>query len=263
MVLLKEIPKKSILSNIMVLYIEDEEFARIELSKFLRRRVGRLVVASDGEEGLDIIERMNPDIIITDLKMPGIDGLDMIREARKKGFDGGVIITSALSDSETILEALDIGIVKYIVKPVDVQKLLEYLNEVAEDIIKQKTGDIVLNHEYVLDRDGKKELEELLKGRVAYFIKKYTGKGPRNIRVFIQSGYINVDAEEVLTTFEQSIMSNKENYSLVEYNRKIFYNEKRKEFEEIMGEAVNAEVSLESVESDSKKNKDTIKFSFI
>lgn len=255
--------KKSILSNIMVLYIEDEEFARIELSKFLRRRVGKLIVASDAEEGIDVIERMNPDIIITDLKMPGISGLDLIREVRNRGYNGGIIITSALSDSETILEALDIGIVKYIVKPVDVEKLLEYLNEVAEDIIKQKTGSIILNHEYILDRDEKKELEEMLKGRVAYFIKKYTGKGPRNIRVFIQSGYINIDAEEVLTLFEQSIMNNVENYSLVEYNRKIFYNETRKEFEEIIGEAINAEVTLESIESDSKKNRDSIKFSFI
>ncbi len=250
----------SILSNITVLYVEDEEFTRIELSKFLRRRVGRLITASDAEDGLDSISRYNPDIVITDLKMAGISGLEMIRESRDSGFEGGFIITSAVSDSETILEALDIGVAKYLVKPVDTVKLIEYLNEIAEMIITEKNDGLVLGHKCIIDRDQKKEMEEAIKGKVAYFMKKYTGKGPRNIRVFIQANTISVDAEEVLTVFEQNILTNTENYSLIEYVRKVFYKENKKDLEKVIFEAIETPVSMESADCDSKNNIDNIKF---
>lgn len=254
---------ENILSNITLLFVEDEEVARLELSKYLKRRVGRLIVGKDGIEGLEFIEKYKPDIVVTDLKMPGKTGLEMLKEARAEGFSGGVIINSALSDSETILEAVDLGIVKYIVKPVDTTKLIDAMSELALDIIKQKTGKLVLDDKYILNRDEKKELEDAIKSKVAFFIKKYTGKGPKNIRVFIQGKEINIEAEEVLTSFEASIISGNKNHSLVDYNRKVFYMELKREFEKIIEEATESEVKIAEVESNSKKNMDYIKFSFV
>jgi YesN/AraC family two-component response regulator len=254
---------ENLLSNITLLFIEDEEIARLELSKFLKRRVGRLIVGKDGTEGLELIEKYNPDVVVTDLKMPSMTGLEMLERARQKGYRGGVIINSALSDSETILEAVDLGIIKYIVKPVDTQKLMDSINELAVEIIKQKTGKVILDEKYVLDRDQKKELEDAIKSKVAFFIKKYTGKGPKNIRVFIQGKEISVEAEEVLTTIEQSIISNNKNHSLIDYNRKVFYLELKREFEKAVQEALETETEMIEVETSSKKNTDYIKFSFV
>lgn len=250
-----------ILNNITVLYVEDEESTRIELSKFLKRRVGRLVVAPDGEYGMEMIDRYDPDIIITDFKMPGMSGLDMIKKARERGFEGGFIITSAVSDSQIIIDALDIGVVRYMIKPVDTEKLIDYLNELSESIIREKTDITILDHKYILDRDKKKEAEELIKSQTAFFIKKKTGKGPKVIRVFIQGDTISIDAEEVLTVYEQSVLENVENYSLIEYVRKVFYKENREEFEDLIGESFGAEVKLESASTDARKDIDMIKLS--
>lgn len=254
---------ENILSNITLLFVEDEEMARLELSKYLKRRVGRLIVGKDGVEGLELLKKYNPDMVVTDLKMPGKTGIEMLKEAREYGYDGGVIINSALSDSETILEAVDLGIVKYIVKPVDTNKLLEAMNELALHIMKQKTGKVIIEDKYILNRDEKKELEDEIKSKVAFFIKKYTGKGPKNIRVFIQGKEINVEAEETLTAFESSIVKSNKNHSLVDYNRKIFYSELKREFEKTIQEATDLNVNMVDVQPDSKKNVDYIKFSFV
>lgn len=254
--------KESVLSNVTVLYIEDESFAREELFRFLKRRVGRIVSASNGLEGVELIEKYNPDIVVTDLNMPGMSGLEMIKEVRANGFKGGIIIISALSDSETILEAVNMGAVKYIVKPVDTAKLIEFIREMAAEIIKEKTGNVVLSHKFVLNKEEKREVEDRIKSKTASFIKKFTGKGPKNVRVFIQGEYINIDVEEVLTIFEQSILISNKNHSLVEYNRKIFYLENKEELESTIGDAIGSSVSLVDIESNSKKNVDFIKFSF-
>lgn len=255
--------EENLLSNITLLFVEDEEMARLELSKYLKRRVGRLIVGKDGVEGLELLKKYSPDMVVTDLKMPGKTGLEMLKEAREGGYDGGVIINSALSDSETILEAVDLGIVKYIVKPVDTNKMLEAMNELALQIMKQKTGKVIIEDKYILNRDEKKELEDAIKSKVAFFIKKYTGKGPKNIRVFIQGKDISVEAEETLTAFESSIVKNNKNHSLVDYNRKIFYSELKREFEKTIQEATDLNVNMLDVHSDSKKNVDYIKFSFV
>ncbi|OHW62463.1 regulator of RpoS [Andreesenia angusta] len=255
--------EENILSNITLLFVEDEEIARLELSKYLKRRVGRLIVGKDGVEGLELLKKYNPDMVVTDLKMPGKTGLEMLKEARENGYDGGVIINSALSDSETILEAVDLGIVKYIVKPVDTNKLLEAMNELALHIMKQKTGKVIIEDKYILNRDEKKELEDEIKSKVAFFIKKYTGKGPKNIRVFIQGKDINVEAEETLTAFESSIVKSNKNHSLVDYNRKIFYSELKREFEKMIQESTDLNVRMIEAEPNSKKNVDYIKFSFV
>ena len=105
---------EDILSSITILYVEDEEFNRDELSIFFKRRTGNLIVAENGLDGLDKFKKHKPDLIITDLKMPIMDGLEMIEEIRKLGSNIPVIIISALSDSKTILKAVDIGIVKYV-----------------------------------------------------------------------------------------------------------------------------------------------------
>lgn len=260
---MSNIEGESILSNITLLFVEDEEVARLELSKYLKRRVGRLIVGSDGVEGLELLKKYNPDIVVTDLKMPGKTGIEMLREARTDGYDGGIIINSALSDSETIIEAVDLGIVKYIVKPVDTNKLLEAMHELALDIMKKKTGKVVIDDKYILNRDQKKELEDAIKSKVAFFIKKYTGKGPKNIRVFIQGKDINVEAEETLTIFECSLIAGNKNHSLVDYNREIFYSELKREFESTIKEATESEVKMIETKPNSKKNMDYIKFSFV
>lgn len=246
--------------NLKVLLVEDEEFARDELSKFLKRRVGKLYIASNGMQGLEIIQEKSPDLVITDLKMPHMSGLEMAGSARANGYHEPIIIISALSDSETILNAVDIGIAKYIVKPVDTKQLVETMESLASNILKDKFHHTIVNESTLMSKDEKQKLEQKIKSEVASFIKTYTGKGPKNIQVLIQGNNIEVKAEGVLTLLELNLISHHRNNGLVDYNRRLFYMENKDLFENIIKNAIESNVSLVKVECDSKINEDSINF---
>lgn len=257
-----EFDKNNILSNITLLFVEDEELARVELSRFLKKRLGRLIVGKDGEEGLELIKKFNPDIVVTDIKLPSKTGIEMLKEAKESGYKGGIVVLSALSDTDTILNAIDTGIIKYMVKPIDTDLLTKSLEEISVEMIKRRTGKSIIGEKYILDKEEKKELEDEVKSKTAFFIKKHTGKGPKNVRVFIQGQDINIEAEEVLTVLEQSLLKDKKNISLVEYNRKAFYDAMKEELEGTIGEVIGKIVKFESIDFNYRKNTDFIKLSF-
>lgn len=253
---------KSLLQNLKVLYVEDEDETRYELSKIIKRRVGKLFIAKNGVEGIESFIENQPDIVITDLKMPNMDGIEMIKEIRKLGYDTPVIIISALSDSETILNAIDIGIVKYIVKPVDTNKLVLTMESVAEDIFKEDLKETKDRDIFYIEKETKHELEEKIKREIAKFIKTNSGRGPKNIEVFIKGNKILVNANETLTLFELTLISKNRNYSLVEYNRKLFYDENKDDLEVAISEAINRDIKLEESVIDARRKTDIITFSF-
>jgi len=123
--------------DITLLYVEDEAAAREEVSQFLTRRVRTLILASNGEEGLERFRAERPDLIVTDIRMPVMDGLQMARVVRQMNKGVPIIVTTAHSDTSYMLEAIDIGIDQYVVKPVDAEKLSGAL-EKCEEIIEYR-----------------------------------------------------------------------------------------------------------------------------
>ena len=105
-----------ILKNMKVLYVEDDEEAREELTDVLKRRVGKVIVGENGKRGLELYNDFLPDIIIADFYMPEMDGIEMIRRIRRQGADPAAIVISAVSEVNIILSAIDVGIDKYILK---------------------------------------------------------------------------------------------------------------------------------------------------
>lgn len=126
------------LRRVSVLYVEDEDYLRDRLARILERRIVDLTLAKNGREGLDKFQEISPDIVITDIRMPVMDGLEMSREIKRLRDDTPIIITTAHNDEEFFLRAIDVGIDKYIKKPVDRNELLKSLGDVARSIIQQK-----------------------------------------------------------------------------------------------------------------------------
>lgn len=126
------------LRKIKVLYVEDEEIIRESLAALLRRYVPHLLLASNGQEGLEVFERERPEIVISDIRMPKIDGLEMARQMKESLPDVQVIITTAFGDSDYLLRAIEIGLNGYLIKPINKNNLFKFLNESARHVLAQK-----------------------------------------------------------------------------------------------------------------------------
>ena len=116
---------------IKLLVVDDEIWIRERISKEIPwESVQTEVVGSaeDGQEALEIAEELEPDIIITDIRMPGFDGIELLRELRKKSLDIKVILLSGYNDFSYAKEAIKYGAFDYILKPAEDQELLNVVN---------------------------------------------------------------------------------------------------------------------------------------
>lgn len=240
------------LSQLKVLYIEDEAETREELSSFLKRRVGRLYIAKNGKEGLEIFLENDPDIVIADLLMPEMYGIDMLKKMREYDKKCRFIITSSVNKTEVVLDAVDIGIVKYAVKPINLPELDDLLNKVAEEIFKERKSRMII------DGDKKRSFETEIKKELALFLKNNAGKGPRDVAVFIHDKSIEAVVYESMTLLEQKIMSVSGNANIAEQTRRYFYLASKKEIEIILEKILKRKVKLIGIDINPYKNIDKI-----
>lgn len=100
-----------------ILVVDDEDDVRLFLQDFLSERDLEVFAAATGEEALEIIDRVKPDIVLLDLMMPGMDGLQCL-EAIKKGHpQTNIIMITALNDEVRVAKAKKLGAHNYILKP--------------------------------------------------------------------------------------------------------------------------------------------------
>ncbi|ADT73274.1 response regulator transcription factor [Campylobacter jejuni] len=94
----------------------------------LSERFSKVIGAQNGDEGLKKFKKFKPDLVITDIAMPIMDGLDMAREIKEISDDVPIVVLSAYSEKERLLRSIDIGIDKYLIKPVDIEELFKVLD---------------------------------------------------------------------------------------------------------------------------------------
>ncbi len=124
--------------QISVLYVEDEDIIREGYSKTLRRYSKELYTASNGIDGLEIYKKYSPDIVITDIRMPKKNGVEMAQEILDINPEQIIIFTTAHTESNFTLKALDMQVEGYILKPVDKKKLVSRLEYIAKNIITSR-----------------------------------------------------------------------------------------------------------------------------
>lgn len=121
----------ALLKNITVLYAEDEQALRDVTVNILNGFTKKQFVAEDGMQGLELFKKHKDeiDLIITDVNMPNMNGLEMAREIKALNASIPIIVATAFSNSEYLLEAINLGIDKYVLKPVDMKKLLNVMSQ--------------------------------------------------------------------------------------------------------------------------------------
>ena len=115
-----------------VLLIEDSIFERKAVSNMLRKNGYTIVEACDGNEGILKCGVENPDVVLLDLRMPGVDGLYVLDRLKEMRSDIKVIVMSIIRDKQTIDDCIARGACNYISKPVTEVKLLSVLNSIAQ-----------------------------------------------------------------------------------------------------------------------------------
>lgn len=151
------------LKDLKLLIVEDEK----KLSTFLKDAIAEyfasVTLASNGEEGIKKFNKIHPDVIITDIMMPKMDGLEMALEIKKLNKEAHIIVLSAFSEKEKLLKSIDVGINKYFIKPFDPDELLNYIDKIALELHNRRYLNI--NSEFMFDKNSKNlyQKEQLVK----------------------------------------------------------------------------------------------------
>ncbi|MBF0518939.1 MAG: response regulator [Nitrospirae bacterium] len=130
--------KRKVLKLVSVLYVEDQPDTREELADILRMDVGVLQVAEDGAQGLQLFEEHRPDIVVTDIQMPKMDGLTMAKAIKDIDDNVPVIVLTAFNEPRYLIQSIDIGIDSYATKPTNPDKLLETIYKSALIIFQRR-----------------------------------------------------------------------------------------------------------------------------
>ncbi|RXJ60255.1 response regulator transcription factor [Candidatus Marinarcus aquaticus] len=151
------------LKDLKLLIVEDEK----KLSTFLKDAIceyfASVTLASNGEEGINKFNKIHPDVIITDIMMPKMDGLQMAKSIKEINKEAHIIVLSAFSEKEKLLKSIDVGINKYFIKPFDPDELLHHIDKIALKLHNRRYMNI--NKEFMFDKNSKNlyQKEQLVK----------------------------------------------------------------------------------------------------
>ncbi|MDM8561432.1 diguanylate cyclase [Candidatus Parabeggiatoa sp. HSG14] len=141
-----------ILNKISLLYVEDESDIRSLLSYFLNKKVGKLYTASNGKEGLEIFDKYKPDVVITDIRMPIMDGLEMAQAIKGMSKTTPILVTTAFNEPSYLIQSIEIGIDHYVQKPVNPNQLIEKLVKSSTILLQEKELEIYSRYaHFILD----------------------------------------------------------------------------------------------------------------
>jgi len=147
------------IEHISILIAEDETKLLHSMVEYLQLFFAHVHATEDGMHAYRLYQELQPDIIIADIHMPHLDGLSLIKKIRAKDKQTKIIITTAHSDKEKLLQAIELNLVKYLIKPVQSDTLKTLLFSLAEEI-RHDTDSIPLKEGYYWQPDVKKLFSE-------------------------------------------------------------------------------------------------------
>ena len=134
-----------------LLFVEDEAMIRTVAVAFLRPYFMEIYEAKDGLEALELYTEYKPDMIISDIEMPNMDGLTLCKTIRKEDKTTPIIITTAYTNTEYLLEAVSLNLVKYLLKPIEEAPLVEALNLCFEHIEREHPSIVKISKTHTFD----------------------------------------------------------------------------------------------------------------
>lgn len=188
-----------------ILIVDDEKREREGIKKLLTHFQFKFAVeqARNGEEALEIMEKQNFDVLLTDIKMPFMDGIELIGEVRKRGWNPVCIIYSAYGEFEYARKAISLGVSEYLLKPIQLdvfQKQFQKVFQICEEKAVQKAEAEHLQNEYseLINYKRKKNLLSFLDGELQELSEEEAGIdfGKQDCIPVLISAYSNLFTKE-------------------------------------------------------------------
>lgn len=142
-----------------ILVVDDDPLIRKTLSSYLTKEGFEVILAEDGEEGIQKYEQSIPDLVILDIRLPDMDGLEVLYKIKEKNKNASIIIMTAFDDMKTTVEAIKLGAFEYLVKPLDyveldltidkafqIRSLEDKVSYLVEEKQKEYTIDNIIGH---------------------------------------------------------------------------------------------------------------------
>lgn len=126
------------IKQISLLYVEDDGAIRPLITHFLQRKVGKLWVAENGREGLEMFLEQRPDIVLSDIMMPVMNGLEMTRAIKGAAPDTPVIFSTAFNDANYLLDAIRLRVDGYVLKPIELDELVRAIEKSASLLLARR-----------------------------------------------------------------------------------------------------------------------------
>jgi diguanylate cyclase (GGDEF)-like protein len=194
---------KKFSNPLSVLYVEDNEELRSSFLEYLKSFFGAITVCENGQDGLEKFKQNKYDIVITDINMPKMNGLDMSKEIKEIAPSQHIIIISAYKDIENYIEAIKIGIDGYILKPIEYNQVNNILLKVAKNLHNIRENQLYKEHLEHLVQEQTKELKR------HYITDQLTGL------------YNKTHLEDLLAQNKEGntlILLNVDNFSIINHN---------------------------------------------
>ena len=170
--------------DISLLLVEDDRVIRSIYEQILIKKVENIIIAVDGSDGYQKYLDNKPDLILSDIKMPIMNGLDMVKKIRINDKSQRIIIMSAYGESRFFLKAIEAGVKGFLVKPVETDYLLSVIEEQANDILLEKRlkDEAIKRQTAELERDkGESILQGLSQATATFFSHGVNDKTVNNV----------------------------------------------------------------------------------
>ncbi|MCR6545452.1 response regulator [Dehalobacterium formicoaceticum] len=131
---------EKILENASILIVDDQLGVRKLLFEALKSRYREVLMVASGLEAIEIVQKSPPDLVLVDMKMPRMNGLETIKRLRDMAFENPIILMTAYGELGIVTEALKMGVKHHITKPFDIKELRNLIQETLTERVSTPKG---------------------------------------------------------------------------------------------------------------------------
>ncbi|MDH8679013.1 response regulator [Fusibacter bizertensis] len=234
-------------SHIKALYLEDDKLIRTIVCEHLEGNLSELLIAENGNEGLSLFKSHNPNLIITDLNMPVMSGIEFIKKIRLLDQTIPIIVTSALTDVDSFIKSIELKVDKYILKPFSPDEILGAIDVLSRQVILSQLNATSFHLEDISE-EQLTTLQVVLRNSFSAIVKEIIGKGAPRINIKIKNNFLELYLYENFLPYEYSLSTTVYDVSFINSLRKSVYENFKQKIERKLSYSTGLNINLEDIQ---------------